>query len=78
MHSAAIDKLNGVCKGWSEVCPGGLLCNPNPGGGIIDQGIVDKKWFVVFEDGSLADNLDSRDEAVKAFVSASKDSTSTL
>ena len=30
-------KLNELLPGWTESAPGQLLCNPAPGGGIIDK-----------------------------------------
>lgn len=57
--------------GWSEAFPGGLACSADPvTGGIIDNEIVSKKWFVIFnrEDLPTIDGLASRDDALHAYV----------
>lgn len=69
----AINTLNTICKGWTQSRPGGLLCNPNPGGGIIDSAIVSGEWFIIFnDDRPVMEGFDSRDDAVEAFARASR------
>lgn len=66
-----IKALNTICNGWTSASPGGLLCNPNAGGGIIDAEIDSGKWFVIFNDGRAAlEGYASREDAVEGFVLA--------
>ena len=71
--NTATETLNAICEGWTEAQPGGLLCNPNAGGGIIDAEILSGEWFVIFNDGraTLA-GYETRADAVEAFVNASR------
>ena len=63
-----IERLNGVCDGWSESTPGGMLVNPKGCGGIIDREMVFGDWFVIFGDDRQALNgYESRAIAVEAF-----------
>jgi len=56
--------------GWSESASG-MLVNPSDTGGIIDQTIADKTWFVIFgDDRQPLDGFYSRDAAIMAFVRA--------
>jgi hypothetical protein len=67
----AIQQLNTIVDGWSESAPGGLLCNPRTGGGIIDSEMVSGLWFVVFDDSHpIIEGLATREDAVAAFISA--------
>jgi hypothetical protein len=69
---SAIETLNSVIEGWSECIPGGLICNPQGEGGIIDSAIVSGKWFIIFNnDREPIEGFESRDDAVAAFVKAS-------
>jgi len=55
---------------WKEN-ENGMLVNPNDDGGIIDQNLVDKTWFVIFGDNRQPlDGFNSRDAAIMAFVRA--------
>lgn len=68
-----INALNTICNGWTESRPGGLLCNPNIGGGIIDSEIVSGEWFVIFNDNRKAlTGYESREDAIEAFAIASR------
>lgn len=70
MNAVAI--LNTVSKGWTESRVGGLLCNPNVGGGIIDFAIASKEWFIIFnDDRQPIEGFESREDAVEAFAAAS-------
>lgn len=74
-ESQTVTALNAICPGWSESRPGGLLCNPHAGGGIIDSEIVSGEWFVIFNDGRVAvEGYDSREDAVEAYAIASRTS----
>lgn len=67
-----INALNTISKGWTEATPGGLLCNPNAGGGIIDKAIVSGEWFVIFnDDRQTIEGFETRDDAVEAFAASS-------
>lgn len=72
MQTKEINALDTICKGWTEARPGGLLCNPNRGGGIIDSEIVSGEWFVIFNDGRTLSGYDSREDAIEAFAIASR------
>jgi hypothetical protein len=64
-----VTKLNALAPGWTEASANGLLCNPNPGGGIIDKTILTKEWFVIFGDGRQPiEGLATRAKAVQAFI----------
>lgn len=68
-----IEALNTICPGWTEAQPGGMLCNPNAGGGIIDAEIKSGAWFVIFNDSRP--NLEgyaTREDAIEAFAIASR------
>jgi len=68
----AINALNTISNGWTEGTLGGLLCNPNAGGGIIDVAIVSGEWFVIFnDDRKTLDGFDTRDDAIEAFAASS-------
>jgi len=57
-------------EGWTEAHPGGLATNVDPeNGGIIDQAIVTREWFVVFHQDGLKtlDGFATRDAAFEAF-----------
>lgn len=61
--------LDAVVECWSESRPGGMICNPNVGGGIIDSALVSGEWFVVFNDGrETIEGFESRDDAVEAYA----------
>jgi len=64
----ALDRLNAVVPGWTAM--NGMLTNPDPErGGIIDQAILGKKWFVVLNGSSRSvDGLDTVDQAVDWFI----------
>lgn len=67
-----LDKLNAVVPGWTEG-PGGILCNPKPGGGIIDKTIKTGEWFVIFNDkDEVLDDFADRKGAIEAYVTASE------
>ena len=63
----AINTLNELVPGWSG-SGNGLLCNPNPGGGIIDKVMLSDEWFVILDRGQALDGFASRDEAIQAFI----------
>lgn len=68
-RSSQLDALNAVCNGWTEAGPGGMLTNPNPGGGIIDRVMLSSEWFVIFNEGSEAvEGIESREKAVEVFI----------
>lgn len=57
-------------EGWTEARRGGLATNADPeNGGIIDQAIVTREWFVVFHQDGLKtlDGFATRDAAFEAF-----------
>lgn len=68
MKKSLIDNLNEVCTGWTGC--GSMICNPAWNGGIIDQAIVSKKWFVIFNNDLIKqiEGLDTQEDAVKAFI----------
>lgn len=68
-----IQALNTIATGWTESRAGGLLCNPNAGGGIIDVTIATGEWFVIFNDARKSlEGFDTRDDAIEAFAIASR------
>ena len=71
MTTATLNALNTISQGWTEGKAGGLLCNPNNGGGIIDVAIASGEWFIIFDNGQVIEGLDTRDDAVEAFMQAS-------
>lgn len=64
----ALDRLNAAVPGWTAM--NGVLTNPDPErGGIIDQAILGKKWFVVLNGSTRSvDGLDTVDQAVDWFI----------
>ena len=62
-----LDRLNALVPGWTEG-PGGMLCNPDPRGGIIDCTIKTKEWFFIEADGVSKDGFATRAEAVTGYV----------
>lgn len=67
----AIELLNKVCDGWSQAFDGGLLCNPNVNGGIIDKAIVSGEWFIIFnDDRAPVEGIDSLNDAIEFFASS--------
>jgi hypothetical protein len=72
MKMTTTQLLDTVSKGWTESRPGCMLCNPNAGGGIIDNEIVSGEWFVIFNDSRKSlFGYETREEAVEAFAAAS-------
>jgi|APGre2960657404_1045060.scaffolds.fasta_scaffold196998_2 hypothetical protein len=66
-----LNALNAICNGWTEARVGGLVCNPNAGGGIIDSNLVSKTWFVIFNDGrKVQEGYETREDAVEAFAAS--------
>ena len=66
-----INALNAITNGWTESRVGGLLCNPNVGGGIIDSALVSKTWFIIFNDGrKMQEGYTTREDAVEAFAAS--------
>jgi len=63
-----LDRLNALVPGWTEG-PGGMLCNPDPRGGIIDCTIKTEEWFFIRTDASSSEYFTTRAEAVEAFIS---------
>lgn len=68
MKKSLIEKLNDVCSGWTGC--GSLICNPAWNGAIIDQAIVPKTWFVIFNNDLIEDieGLDTKEDAVEAYI----------
>lgn len=70
-NNALINALNAITRGWTESRAGGLLCNPNEGGGIIDSALVSKTWFIIFNDGrKMQEGYTTREDAVEAFAAS--------
>lgn len=67
--AAELAALNELRPGWTEARPGGMLCNPNQNGGIIDVS-YSGKWFVVFNgpNGQLIEGFATRSDAIIAFA----------
>jgi hypothetical protein len=67
-EQSALDRLNALVPGWTAV--NGMLTNPDPAkGGIIDQAIRSKKWFVILNGSPRSvDGLDTVDQAVDWFI----------
>lgn len=65
---SALDRLNAVVPGWSGM--NNMLTNAHPErGGIIDQQLVNKKWFVILNGSEKsASDLDTLDQAVDWFI----------
>jgi len=62
-----IEMLNKICQGWET--NGSIICNPNIGGGIIDQEIVSGEWFIVFNDDRKSiEGFDTAEDAAEAFA----------
>ena len=70
---SVINALNAISQGWSESRSGGMLVNPNAGGGIIDVAIVSGEWFIIFnDDREPVEGFATRDDAIEAFAIASR------
>ena len=68
-----VEYLNKLLPGWSESCPGGLLCNPHPQGAIIDNEHVSKEWFVVFNDSrETITGYATRGDAIEGYLNSSR------
>lgn len=60
----------GRAVGW-KCSPTGMLCNPNPDGGIIDCALAVGTWFVIFNDSrKKIEDLPTREAAIMAFLEA--------
>ena len=70
---SVINALNTISQGWTESPSGGMLVNPNAGGGIIDVAIATGEWFIIFnDDREPMEGFDTRDDAIEAFAIASR------
>lgn len=66
-----LEALKKINSGWSESRPGGLLCNPDISGGIIDCTHGTNEWFIIFnDDRPIIEGFESRDDAIEAFIAA--------
>lgn len=72
LQDDGISQLEAICPGWTQSRPGGLICNADKAGGIIDCEGVAGEWFVIFNDSrETLSGFATRAAAVEAFVVAS-------
>jgi hypothetical protein len=60
-------------NGWTQSRPGGIATSSDPDlGGIIDQCIADKTWFIIFNSSRIEtiEGLPSRAAALEAYAKA--------